>query len=1409
MSVRSAVMGGRAPLPPRQMPAYAYQAVPHARTLAPDASAAAAISLLWRLWLEGQYNELTRRLASVGDVLASKGESKFACEFLAHGGLDIYCLILCDPFNPLRFSLDRTTHRTSAADRGRWQRTLELIIGIYAEVMLQLTDLVADQNDLGWVIYDRYPGLFYRLIEFLEDSSLWSTATGLLEHTLACVGPVIEISKTPSLIKVLRGASPMAMAAFCRFLALLILPGLTQGQNPIVARRLHYPETVLVLRQVQRVVDSNVLWLVGERGLVSTLIGLCELRPNGLRVQQGGRSMMMLPPEPAILSGDAAARAAAFTPADPEDADWEDEEEGEEDGTWTDNDEGDGSGASGNSDGTADFLVDGSSLPTLFAGIERLLGLRQHQGGGGSSSVPRAPAPSATPTPPPSQLPAAGTAARARAQGTTSGSSTSAGAAAAAPATTSSGGSDISGGARIAALAENLELMHNAIRTGSVAALREVGRLGPTGDGSAGSSAAAIPGVDAITADMLAQLERMGLPREGAEQLNFLSRITSNQIEAEDPSRLVQWMMDRDMLADEDLDDTFKPAMDIHWWVGAADTRQRWRLRDPTLLPERDDNRHELVRAALRRTVAPPPRPPTREEFYQANGRLSDKLFEPLPEQTDTDPTDMQRIVESQSEVLYLLNMFLSTFYFSDSWQIMRECQWVPRSVAMLETAFGLDLTLPAFVDVPPHVNLPEKMRALPRFLPPPPTSEGRAAAVVALPGSAEPQYPATWRVQPLLELLGDSALMYLRDPNQIAPEEPDNHQHGPDTMRKMELLRCLYEYWNAQDRREQEMVVADAAVVTAARKNARAIARVISRDHEDSCVRVSLYQTLDSYLRTFLFQEPHRDGADSAQTMLGKALLQSLLERVYNGTRIAGLSGSMTPARLQSNMLQLLGELLRFHAGNLRILCEHVVGQHDLSYLNAASSNANRQNPVILSAEHEAVEAILQRPPLEREEHEPFGSVLLRRLYAIGVDAHLLLRALLLSLTPGLRSRGNYLAKPVPDSVEDVRLPAALPGIGRTSDIISGDAVRIAFVIRVSRRYARLVTLSPPTGPQRAALLRELVKELARTPHRQAPEQRPFPGLMCAADDLALLEAGSSLPPVGPPARLRAPLFSEGRASHGETRSAGAERSTGSDTDAFENDAVQLAELAPLARLLLSEPSKLIFAALCGLNIEAMEDNSRLSVVTTALLVFLRVAAMAGEAAETHIRAVLEAMRPYAQHGFESWVADERAARARERAARHADAVHTAPASPFFAGDAGVCTCDWRDAAKAEGGGGTVMQHSAEADDGADGKAAAVRGGAADEPRWRCPAFMGYGSCDPPHEGSVYQREFGGCFYRSFFRLLCLWVGYYASCQRYVETVYFSTEVAFGEFKTMALYLLRVLPDFFMPPFSALPGEA
>lgn len=1347
----SLLAGGLNPPVQRRKPTYLYQGIAATTPLTMEY----IVADLWRTWTRGEYRKLTHKLRSCFTFTQDLSKTSDAMRFLAVGGVDVLCCILCDPFTPYTFvkSSVKLPHFRS------WN-TSDLT-EVYVETLHLLTDLLAAQNDLGWVLYDRYPGLFFRLLEFLPDAYLWGTAAGLLEHLLSCVGPVLEIAKTPLLIHAIRVASPVQLAAFCRFITLLILPGLAQRQNPVMSRRLKFPENVMVLRRVQRIIDSNVLWMMQEKQLMEKLIQFCELRPSGVRVQQGGRSMTLFnsvqEPQafpPAFGMNDLSFRnAAAVAGGGPPQMSGGIHEQnssggGTDDGsTWAEEEE-DASGISGSGDVTADFVFEQGSLPSIFSALELLLG--GHRGdrstgdagsnGAGYNSGRTRARPAATPQNPPSATGVAGN------------------------------GSG--------ALWPPRETAEQRVAINQLESfLRATGYPVEHGDAQGSVMASIQQQLSTPSAD-----DPLNSPDDGSGGISP-SRFPTGDLAGVNPSQLIQWMIDDEWIGGDAGDPSLEPSMRVSWLVGVCDTRQRWRLRDPTLTMEKDDNRpymFSVLGSQFKRLGNPV------QTFTTANDLLCRIIIHSFPQKSQiSDSTNLQHVVESQSEVLFLLNMLLSTFYFSDSWRMMKECQWLPRSVKMFVEAFGLDPRLPTLVDVPPHVQLSAELRRLPRFQEPHPSpaSEELSTAVstaatsdegvidVPPPDDRVQFYPSGWCILPLLKLLGKTAEEFTAAPDTLTNEDFDSHQHGPDTMRKMELLRGIYEFWNAQDRRERQMVVSDEKIVASADMLAVNITYVILMSKEDSCVDTCLYQTLEAYLRVFFFGRLTRDSSSSVQTTIGATLLPSMLgERLYNGTLVPGLSGSMHPAKRLCNMFGLLGELVKYHHGNLTILCDYVRGAVPVSHLNDTLGNTNRQHSIIMSTQHEQVEEILKHPPLERGEFEPFGSVLLRRLFSCGRDSNLLLRGLLLSLTPGLRSTGNYIHKPLQEDILDELLPESQPGIGRMSDIISGDPVRLAYIHRVSRYYTTQLSLIGADKVRRREVMHELLTDLLHTPHRMSVEERPFPGFFSAADySLACGEV--PLPSVGPPPRLSAPLFYK---EDGATSA--------------EVDAARLQSLTPLVDFLLAEPYKLIFSAICGLRVESMDDNSRLSVVSTTLLIFLRVARLAprgDEAAALH--ATLDSMRYYAAVVYQKWkLRQMQEKQSREKTGNDGVPAHQARCQS-------ACTC-----AAGTRSGESIGDDGDEADSALGGAST----GASSAPlRRRCLSFMVYGSCRPAHDTEVYHRAYGGCFFRSFFRVLCVWVGYYAACQRYVATMFLSTEVPFGEFKTMCLYLLGVLPDYFMPP--------
>ncbi|RHW68093.1 hypothetical protein DPX39_110059300 [Trypanosoma brucei equiperdum] len=155
-----------------------------------------------------------------------------------------------------------------------------------------LTELMVCHNELGWYYYDRYPGLFFRLLELANVPELRLVSLMMLEHLLLCVGPVLEISKVPALQKLIRVGDDVVLAVICRVVSLLIVPGVVLDQRESVPHRLLFPETLLPLQRIQRVIDSNVLWLIGEKGLVQRLVALCEVtEPNSFRMALGSENL--------------------------------------------------------------------------------------------------------------------------------------------------------------------------------------------------------------------------------------------------------------------------------------------------------------------------------------------------------------------------------------------------------------------------------------------------------------------------------------------------------------------------------------------------------------------------------------------------------------------------------------------------------------------------------------------------------------------------------------------------------------------------------------------------------------------------------------------------------------------------------------------------------------------------------------------------------------------------------------------------------------------------------------------------------------------------------------------------------------------------------------------------------------
>lgn len=1228
----------------RPFPPYAEDTTPSAAPISMQYKKIAdLLSQMHGAWRKQNFRLLRSRLEKC-DELVYVHPPNVAC-FVAFGGIDLFVHILCDPFSTSgdeRPVLARTNRENDRA-------LLWSILNSIAEV---LTDVLTRHSESGWYFYDRYPGLLFRLLELASIPRLSVAALAMLEHILSCVGPVLEIAKNPLLINLIRTKKDGLLAGLCRVIALLIVPAVSLGWTTLGYRQLLHPESVQPLKRVQRIVDSNVLWLLGETGLLERLITLCEVHTNGIRVQQGNRTMTFMPPN-ATNTIDA----------------------------W--------------------FPGAGNSAPN----------------GDPPPPLPRSGQPAGQPQPAPREVRPPGRRV-------------------------------------VPDLLPSLQLPPDAVLGGPetvpdfLAALQRALQEAPAFQPPAAE-------FDDFNAMLLAGVAPFSSGRGGAGGGGAgVGGTPTGPTTPAQTEQFVREMIDAAVLPASDAEAEEEASIDLSWFFGTGDVRQRWRLRDPSLLQDRDDNRPYFLGYGMQDEAAAVSR-------FQENNQAGNRFLDPTAERArrSNHPyakmEEQQLIVDSQSEVLFVLNVMLSTFYFSEAWQQMRECNYILRANPIFDIAFGLGETDAQLVELLPHIKLSDELRHLPRFQPTLTPCSPTAAGVAAVEDACPNARIASWRLPAFVDLLGKDQedFMYNFSSSMLFNGDDGDsdkiHRHGPDTLRKMELLRSVHEYWNAQDSSECALVHSEGAVPGAATIAHKIATMLVSRP-EDSCVEMIACDSLDSYIKCFSSTDEHkllRCRPDSAQSVLGAMLLGPFLEtRVYNATRVPGLSTSLKPLRRLEAVFSVVGELVRFHYNNLATLRKYICDEVPLERLNEGAAHQHRANPVILSQQHEAVEAIMREPPLERGEHEPFGRVLLRRVYSHGHDTHRFIRSVVVSLTPGLRSSQNYVFKPTDESTESAAL--GLSCVGRLSDTVSGAPVRYAYVRRVSRKYVeKLNVWQGETDPVKqtqllATIVTELMDQLAHCPHRLPLRERPFPHLL-DENDTELLQGTVSLPPLGPPAKWHLPLFGED-----------VEEETG------------LSQLSPIVEALLAEPHKLVYSMMCSQSAELGSGSDRLFVVTTVLLLFLREAKL--HDGEAGIRRVLDGVRTLAQPCYDKWYKKEE-----KLAGGGGGGGEEGSAKPTSV-------------SKASGGGGHREADPAEP--------------TAPHRAHHCTSYDLFGSCHPPNDAAMYHHRCGGCFFRSFFRLLCAWIAHYWACQRYAETLYFSTEVAFGEYKVIALCLLRLLPQYFFP---------
>lgn len=817
---------------------------------------------------------------------------------------------------------------------------------------------------------------------------------------------------------------------------------------------------------------------------------------------------------------------------------------------------------------------------------------------------------------------------------------------------------------------------------------------------------------------------------------------------------------------------------------------------------------------------------------------------------------DKQKVIsrDARREGLCVIGACLSTFYFKRTFEDAKKDGMIECLTKLFPSSFGFSSrhVNSGKIDVeeePIHFTAATAAPVTKRFstgaavnfpcyssvcfhLPSPTLLRNATTSLAAPSSSAE--------ICRFYEAEASKAVMGLCDENvfHFAGREEGNPPFS--SIHKREFLQCIAEYWNIQnmaDCRKAAVDVYDMGTPSEQQNLGLACVKevmtVLINGREDASVEAAAFAVIERFLRCFSpdysRKRPMRrclaGTVLSPQDHVGRQLLfHFLVDRLYNarvterrsenasdpnhsntsqdGRLFSSQFTSCVPGSLQplwrtERMSGALAELLIFNFRNLKVLSDCV----EVGLCKAQELHEEYCYPIF--EERNDSPAAAFSGVRERRPGEPFRVVLMRRLLTLGFFMPFFVRALVLSLTPGLRSSHNFTSLKAKKNEQ----PNSITTQANDSESIWELYVFFTRARRVTRHAVVSIC-----GEIESSLRREKEEEEARrreeseiekeregaeyqqgdvakkremevrwkelknrrTQNRKIRDEEKrdrigtillttLTNVQCCMssdsyqlnsldtlpdevkaffddDDKNILTGLAEMPLPGPPHKHGLPLF-----------------------DSAINEADGLAALHPLISTVFFAPHQLLYSLLHPLQAEAVNSSYRLCVITSGLLICIREARM-GKGGEEGVRRLLRQVQQLIQTSCSSSPCS--CCEVSPLIAQLGTRIP--PPAPF------TCTCQQSN----------------------------------DE---NCPAQRLYGTCKPTNAALDYVEAHGGCFFKNFFRLLWVWVGHYSVVQKYAETLHFSTEVAFVDYKLMACFLLRELPSYFSPttPDAAVAASA